>query len=131
MSYDLFLINPNGYCFYTVAKEADYQTNLVNGKFADSGLGKLARKVLEVRQYTIEDFEPYAPSNGEPAAFIAQPVVNNGQVELIVALQLSLAAIDDVMSQRDGMGETALCDSDCSAVLCGDGTVNTDRGEEC
>lgn len=30
--FDLFLINPDGYCFYTAAREADYQTNLKNGK---------------------------------------------------------------------------------------------------
>jgi methyl-accepting chemotaxis protein len=104
--YDLFLINPDGYCFYTVAKEADYQTNLVSGKYAGSGLGKLTRKVLETKKFGLEDFEPYAPSNNEPAAFIAQPVVHNGEVELVVALQLSLDAINSIMSQRDGMGET-------------------------
>jgi len=104
--YDLFLINPNGYCFYTVAKEADYQTNLVNGKFADSGLGKLTRKALETKQYAVADFAPYAPSNNEPAAFIALPVVQNGEVELVVALQLSLKAINDVMQERAGMGQT-------------------------
>ncbi|KKM60900.1 hypothetical protein LCGC14_1537170, partial [marine sediment metagenome] len=104
--YDLFLINPDGYCFYTVCEEADYKTNLVNGKYASSGLGKLVRKVLQTNQFGLADFEPYAPSNGEPAAFIAQPVVHNGETEIIVALQLSLDAINKIMTQRDGMGET-------------------------
>jgi methyl-accepting chemotaxis protein len=104
--YDLFLINPDGYCFYTVAKEADYQTNLVNGKYAGSGLGKLTRKVLQTRKFGFQDFELYAPSNGETASFIAQPVVHNGEVEIIVALQLSLDAINSIMTQRDGMGKT-------------------------
>jgi len=104
--YDLFLISPDGYCFYTVAKEADYQTNLVNGKYANSGLGKLTRRVLETKKFGLEDFEPYAPSNNEPAAFIAQPVVHKGKVELVVALQLSLEAINNIMQQRDGMGKT-------------------------
>jgi methyl-accepting chemotaxis protein len=104
--YDLFLINPNGYCFFTVAKEADYQTNLVNGKFAASGLGELTRKTLETKRYEVADFAPYAPSNNEPAAFIAQPVVRDGKVEVVVALQLSLEAINNIMQQRDGMGET-------------------------
>jgi len=45
--YDLFLINPDGYCFYTVTREADYQTNLVNGQYANSGLGKLLKGVLQ------------------------------------------------------------------------------------
>ena len=104
--YDLFLIHPQGQVFYTVCHEPDYQSNMLTGKFSDSGLGKLVRKVLETKQYGIADFAPYAPSNGEPAAFIAQPLVNNGEVEMIVALQLSLEAINHIMQQRDGMGET-------------------------
>jgi len=104
--YDLFLMNPDGYVFYTVTHEADYQTNMVDGKYAGSGLGVLTREVLASKTYGFADFKPYAPSNNDPAAFIAQPVVNGGKVELIVALQLSLEAINSVMQQREGMGET-------------------------
>ena len=105
--YDLFLINPDGYCFYTVAKESDYQTNFINGKYNSSNLGSLVKKVLGTKQYGMADFKPYAPSNGEPAGFIAQPVVNNnGDTEIIVALQLSTEAINNIMQQREGMGET-------------------------
>jgi methyl-accepting chemotaxis protein len=104
--YDLFLVNPDGYCFYTAAKEADYQTNFVSGKYSSSGLGKLTRKVLQSKQFAVADFEPYAPSNGDPSAFIAQPVTHNGDVEIVVALQLSLDAINGIMQQRAGMGKT-------------------------
>jgi methyl-accepting chemotaxis protein len=104
--YDLFLIHPEGQVFYTVCHESDYQSNMLTGKFADSGLGKLVRKVLETKQYAVADFAPYAPSNNEPAGFIAQPVMHDGQVELVVALQLSLEAINHIMQQRDGMGQT-------------------------
>ena len=104
--YDLFLINPDGLCFYTVAREADYQSNLLTGPYAGSNLGGLVKQVLQTRQYGMADFAPYAPSNDEPAAFIAQPIVHDGEVEVVVALQLSLDAINSVMTQRDGMGET-------------------------
>jgi len=104
--YDLFLINPDGYCFYTAAREADYQTNFKDGKFADSNLGQLFRRVSASKSYGIADFAPYAPSNNEPAAFIAQPIIHEGEVELVVALQLSLKAINKIMQQREGMGET-------------------------
>lgn len=104
--YDLFLINPDGYCFYSVAKEADYQTNLVTGKYSDTNLGQLFKKAIDTQEYTLVDFAPYAPSNDEPAAFIAQPVVYNGEVELVVALQLSLDAINGIMQQREGMGKS-------------------------
>jgi methyl-accepting chemotaxis protein len=104
--YDIFLMNPDGYCFYTAAKEADYQTNLVNGPYKDSGLGTLTRKVLETKSFGVADFAPYAPSNGEPAGFIAAPVVNDGKTLAIVALQLSLDGINSIMQQREGMGES-------------------------
>ena len=104
--YDLFLVHPEGRVFYSVTKEADYGTNMIDGKFADSGLGKLVRQVLKTEEFGFADFEPYAPSDGEPAAFIAEPFVQDGEVELIVALQLSLEAINAIMTQREGMGET-------------------------
>src|SRR5690606_4097084 len=31
----------------------------------------------------------------------------------------------------DGMGESAMCDADCTIVMCGDGVVNTAAGEGC
>ena len=104
--YDLFLIAPNGQVFYSVCHEADYHTNMINGQYSDSGLGKLVRRVLETETYGVADFAPYAPSNGAPAAFIAQPFVQNNQVEVVVALQLSLEAMNTVMQQRAGMGQT-------------------------
>ncbi len=105
--YDLFLINPDGYCFYTVFEEPDYQTNLVSGKFKDSNLGVLTREVLKTGKFGFADFKPYAPSKGAPAAFVAQPVQSsNGDVEVIVALQLPLDAINSIMGVRAGMGKT-------------------------
>ena len=58
---------------------------MVNGKYASSNLGELTRKVLQTKGYGMADFAPYAPSNGDPAAFIAQPVVHDGEVEMVVA----------------------------------------------
>ncbi|MFH1416875.1 MAG: methyl-accepting chemotaxis protein [Planctomycetota bacterium] len=104
--YDLFLFNPDGYCFYSVCHEADYQTNLVNGKYADSGLGKAVRESLSTGKFAFADFAPYAPSNGAPAAFITRPVMQNEKTEVIVGLQLPLEGINKIMAVRDGMGKS-------------------------
>lgn len=104
--YDLFLINSDGDIFYSVAKEADYNTNLLHGPYQNSGLGKLFTKTLEKPNFNIIDFTAYAPSNNEPAAFIAQPLIQNGQIKGVIALQLSITKINKLMQQRDGMGET-------------------------
>jgi len=104
--YDLFLMTPDGYCFYTATREADFQTNFKDGKYSSSNLGTLFKQTMKNKKYGIVDFSPYAPSNDAPAAFIAQPLIHEGEVEMVVALQLSLKAINSIMQQREGMGET-------------------------
>ncbi|MFP4267174.1 MAG: HAMP domain-containing protein, partial [Spirochaetaceae bacterium] len=104
--YDLFLIHPEGRIFYTVAKEDDYGTNIIDGQYADSSLGEAVRESLDTKEFGFGDFSPYEPSDGEPASFIAQPIVNQGDVELIVALQMPLGRINSIMQERTGMGET-------------------------
>ena len=104
--YDAFLINPNGDIFYSAAKESDYQTNIIDGKYASSNLGELVRQVIKSGDFGFADFTKYAPSNNEPAAFIAQPLMRDGKPELIIALQISSEGINRIMQIRDGMGQT-------------------------
>ncbi len=104
--YDCFLINEEGHIFYTVAEEADYNTNILSGEFSDSSLGDAVREAISAKGLGFGDFKPYEPSNWEPAAFIAEPVIHHGNVELIVALQMPLDQINTIMQERTGMGNT-------------------------
>ena len=83
--------------------------SMITGKYSDSNLGVLIKQVSISRKQGVADFKPYAPSNNEPCAFIAQPVLDGaGKVETIVALQLSLETINQIMQQREGMGQRVL-----------------------
>ncbi len=104
--YDLFLIHPQGKIFYSVAKEKDYGTNILSGRYADSSLGEAVQKAIDSESLGFGDFKPYAPSNGAPAAFIAQPIHHKGKLELVVALQMPLDRMNSIMQERTGMGET-------------------------
>lgn len=106
--YDVFIIcAKHGHVMYTAAKEADLGSNLGHGPYKNSGLAKLWHRVVETQKGAFQDFAPYAPSNNEPAAFFGYPVKNNnGNTVAVVALQLSLEAINAIMQQRDGMGNT-------------------------
>jgi methyl-accepting chemotaxis protein len=104
--YDLFLVNPDGFVFYTAAKESDLHTNMLTGKYSSSNLGKLIAQIINTKQFGFADFAPYAPSNNEPSSFIAQPVVGENKVEIIIALQMPLDAVNSIMQERDGMGKT-------------------------
>lgn len=104
--YDIFLISPDGHCFYTVVHESDYQTNLLTGRYKDSNLGRLTADVIRDRRFVFKDFEPYAPSNGDQAAFFGQPLIQNGGLKLVVAMQIPEDGINSIMHTRAGMGKT-------------------------
>ena len=104
--YDIFLIAPDGHVFYTVERESDYNTNILTGPYSDSSLGEAVRESVETRRMGFGDFRPYAPSDDEPAAFVAQPLLRGNEIDLIVALQMPLEDINSIMQERTGMGET-------------------------
>ena len=105
--YDLFLIDADGDVFFSVEREPDYQTNLINGPYSSSNLASLFRKVMNSHQAELVDFEPYAPSQNAPAAFIGQPILGkDGRLKTVVVLQLSIDHLNDAMTARAAMGET-------------------------
>jgi len=104
--YDIFVISPAGTVVYSVAKEADFESNLVHGPYASSGLAKLFQRVKgQGAEVLVEDFAPYAPSNGQAAAFMARELVRHGE-SWVVAVQLSIERINSVMQVREGMGQS-------------------------
>jgi methyl-accepting chemotaxis protein len=102
--YDLFLIKPNGLVFHTAARQKDYGTNLITGPYSDSNLTHLLRSVVKTKKPGMTDVLPYAPSNGEPAAFIAAPIISSGVVEMVVALQLPLEGLTKILTPGDSLG---------------------------
>ncbi len=106
--YDLFLIcAAHGHVMFTQAREADFGTNLKAGPYSTSSLAKLWKQVVSTGKTVIQDFEPYAPSNGDPAAFIGTPLVDDSGKRIgVVALQIAIADINKIMNERTGMGES-------------------------
>ncbi len=102
--YDLFLLCPTeGDVFYSIAREADFGTLLSGEK---THLAKLWREALRTGKPALSDMEPYAPSAGEPAMFVACPVYQNGEAVGVVAVEISIAHVNEIMADRAGMGET-------------------------
>ncbi len=92
--YDIFLIDSDGFCFYTAEKEDDYHTNFLTGKYKDTNLGNLIRRMKNTKKFELVDFFPYAPSSNRLAAFIGMPILKDNQIELIVAVQITPEAIN-------------------------------------
>ena len=108
--YDIFLFSANGDLVYTVAKEPDFGTNMKNGRWATSNLGKTFKVVNEKPEPGLQvfrDFENYEPSGYTPASFISTPIFDrNGAYIGVLAFQMPIKRINQVMRIRAGLGET-------------------------
>lgn len=121
--YDLFLISPDGWLVYSQMHESDFATNLFTGPYSTTGLGKVTRDALEKLEYSISDFEYYEPSHGEIAAFIAYPIIDDGNVIGVLALQFFSERVFEVLTNNVGLGRsgetivTRLEDEDTALVM--------------
>ena len=107
--YDIFLVDTRGRVVYSVYKELDYATNLLNGAYANSGLGEAFQASLNLsnaNDFTLIDYAQYTPSYEAPASFIASPVMQGNTRIGSLIFQMPLDAITSVMSERRGLGET-------------------------
>jgi class 3 adenylate cyclase len=112
--YDMFLINPQGQIVYTVFKETDFASDLQTGPYRDSNLAGLIRQVIASKEKgftNLADFAAYAPSYGAPASFIAAPIFSGSRLVGVLAFQMPVDEINNVMTgnqswQQDGLGST-------------------------
>lgn len=113
--YDIFLVDAEtGDIVYSVFKEVDYATNLKTGPYSDSGIGRAFKGVLNAEEpdaYILDDFAPYEPSYNAPAAFIASPIFDVGEMVGVLIFQAPIERIDNVMTSKQewkkvGLGES-------------------------
>ncbi|MDQ6964144.1 MAG: PAS domain S-box protein [Mariprofundales bacterium] len=103
--YDLFLINTKGDIVFSIKHEADFGSNLLDGPYRDSGLGILFRSAAHNLDVNNSGFEYYSPSQ-EEAAFVAAPILQDGRLIGVVALQFNTGAFHDVINDYVGLGAT-------------------------
>ena len=111
--YDIFIVNANGDVVYSVFKEKDFGTNLINGVYSDSGLAEAFKKASKIKngEVTFADFKPYEPSYNEPAIFLASPLYFRDSFEGAVIFQLPKEKISNVINfngdfEKAGLGKT-------------------------
>lgn len=113
--YDIFLIDSEtGYMLYSVFKEVDFATNLLEGEYSKTNFGEVVRESLSNEDYDfvkLIDFQQYAPSYGSPASFIASPIYDQGEKIGILVFQMPINKINQILTgdynwKNDGLGES-------------------------
>ncbi|PKI15846.1 cache domain-containing protein [Colwellia sp. 12G3] len=111
--YDVFIVDSaSGNIIYSVFKELDYATNLVNGPYAQTGIAEAFNKAknLSKNETYISDFKNYLPSYNGKASFIASPIEIDGEQKAILIFQMPIAEINSIMTHKNdwknkGFGE--------------------------
>jgi methyl-accepting chemotaxis protein len=108
--YDLFLIEPkNGEIVYSVFKELDYATSLVNEHCRETNIAEVFQRACHLGndEATPVDFARYWPSYQAPASFIASPIHNDGKLIGVLVFQMLIDRINQLMERKLAVGETA------------------------
>jgi anti-anti-sigma factor len=113
--YDIFLVDhETGDIVYSVYKEVDFGTSLHHGPYRDSNLAAAVRAARESGTpgfLKLVDYESYVPSYGAQASFIAAPIHDGEEVVGVLAFQMPVDRINEIMTSRQewgrvGLGET-------------------------
>lgn len=107
--YDIFFFDLEGNVIYSVFKEADYATNVINGQWKTSDLAtifKVSQNASDNSKIHITDFKAYGPSANAPASFVSIPIMDQGQKIGVLAYQLPTASYKDIISKDVNLGKT-------------------------
>lgn len=113
--YDIFLIdNETGDIVYTVFKEVDFGTSLKDGEFSNSNLASVFKSAVGSNDdnfVTVVDFESYEPSYNAPAAFMASPIFDGEKCIGVLAFQMPIEKINNIMTNRQAWEQVGLGES--------------------
>ena len=115
---DLLIVDPDSLdIVYSYAKTAEFATNLEVGPYATTQLATLVRSLQghkERDDFVVSDFEKFAPSLGQPMAFIGSPIYEGSQLLGILVLQFPIETFNKVLTANytwsdAGFGQTGEC----------------------
>ncbi len=107
---DVYLVAPDGHVLYSVMKHADLGSESFEAPWSGTGLSTVASQAIAagVAGYiAATDFEFYGPAEGEPAAFVGTPVLDDGGGLLgVVVIKIGTHGYNEIFLESSGLGET-------------------------
>ncbi len=108
--YDIFLCDlDSGDIVYSVYKEMDYTTSLIDGPYAKTNFGKafrLAAAADNRDDVFLVDYETYTPSYEAPASFISSPIFDGNKKIGVAIFQMPIGRISSILDERTGLGKS-------------------------
>jgi class 3 adenylate cyclase len=113
--FDFLLIDPrSGAVVYSVTKEADFLSSVRARPYRHSNLSAVAGACSEsadASKTCLGDFADYLVADGAPAAFVAAPLIEAGEVIGVLVGRLSITELNNIVTggrqwSREGFGAT-------------------------
>jgi len=111
---DLALMDTDGNVVYSAYAGADLGTNVEDGPYRDSNLATGYKEALQLTSsddIVVTDFARYVPSLNVPTLWVMSPVGEDGKIIGVMAVQVPVDLINQVMTgdqhwAKDGLGDT-------------------------
>ena len=108
--YDIFLVDhQSGNIVYSVYKELDYSTSLIDGPYASTNFARAFRRARQLKpddKKVIVDYESYLPSYNAPASFIASPIFISNKLVGVAIFQMPIDRLNKIMADSSGLGQS-------------------------
>ena len=103
--YDILVVEPHqGRVIYSVQKETDFGTSLLDGPYATGRLGAAVKQLIAsggAEPFLLTDFEAYAPSFNDQAFFLVVPVKERRSLQGILIAQVPGSFATDLVMSSD------------------------------
>ena len=127
--YDIFIVDhETGEIIYSVFKEVDYATSLLDGPYKDTNFARVFRAARDAEDrdfVSLVDFEPYYPSYGAWASFIASPIFDGDRKIGVLVFQMPIDRINDIMTNKQRWTEVGLGESGETYIVGNDYTLRS------
>ena len=101
-------IDLKGNIIYTVFKERDFATNVMQGQWKDTGIAKVFNTAAKSKlgEISYDTFSHYEPSYSVAAAFIATPIFDGLNKIGVLVFQMPIDRVNNVLSGDGGFAKT-------------------------
>ena len=127
---DIFLIDArSGDVVYSVKKNLELGTSLIEGGFNNTGLAKVFKLAMEDERkdsVSFVDFDAYPPAAGQPGAFLAYKISGFRKSIGVVVLQLSIDKLNAIMTNNQQWKNIGLGDTGETYLVAADSTLRSD-----
>jgi serine phosphatase RsbU (regulator of sigma subunit) len=125
--YDVFLIdNKTGNIVYTVYKEVDFASCLMDGPYHNTNLASAFNAVKNAKDKTemrLVDYKPYHPSYNAPSSFIAAPIFDGDEEIGVLVFQMPIDRINDIMTNKQQWAKVGLGTTGETYIVAEDYTI--------